>query len=78
LRRRLPKPMRPGRAILQSRQPFAAISGNPLPNGPRADACGGDGLRRLPALKLSYDPLSTARREPGHSCACSSGPPENR
>src|ERR1700720_918704 len=31
-----------------------------------ADACGfGDGLRRLPALDLLYNPLSTARRQPG-------------
>jgi hypothetical protein len=66
LGRRLPEPMRPGGAILQSRQSFAAISVNPLPNGPRADACGfGDGLRRLPAINLSYNPFSTARREPG-------------
>ena len=58
--------MRSGGAILQSRQSFAAISVNPLPNGPRADACGfGNGLRRLPAINLSYNPLSTARREPG-------------
>src|SRR5262252_1142189 len=43
-----------------------AISINPLPNRPRADACGlRDGLRRLPALDLPYNPLSTARREPG-------------
>src|SRR5215471_5022518 len=43
-----------------------AISSNPLPNRPRADACGlRDGLRRLPALDLPYNPLSTARREPG-------------
>ena len=35
-------------------------------NRPRADACGfGDGLRRLPALDLPYNPLSTARRQPG-------------
>ena len=37
LGRRLPKPMRPGGAILQSRQSFAAISINPL-NGPRTEA----------------------------------------
>ena len=38
----------------------------PLANSPRADACGlRDGLRRLPALDLPYNPLSTARREPG-------------
>ena len=37
-----------------------------LPSGPRADACGfGDGLRRLPARDLPYNPLSTARRQPG-------------
>jgi hypothetical protein len=58
--------MRPGGAILQSRQSFAAMSINPLPNGPRADACGfGDGLRRLPARDLPYNPLSTKRRQPG-------------
>jgi hypothetical protein len=35
-------------------------------NRPRADACGfGDGLRRPPALDLPYNPLSTARRQPG-------------
>ena len=45
---------------------FSTFSLNPLPNGPRADACGfRDGLRRLPAINLSYNPLSTARREPG-------------
>jgi hypothetical protein len=39
---------------------------NPLANRPRADACGfSDGLRRLPALDLPYNPLSTARRQPG-------------
>ena len=38
----------------------------PIPNGPRADAYGfGDGLRRLPARNLPYDPLSTTRRQPG-------------
>src|SRR5947209_4501436 len=58
--------MRAGRAVLQARQSFAAISRNPLANRPRADACGfGNGLRRLPALDLPYNPLSTARREPG-------------
>src|SRR5262249_47644871 len=35
-------------------------------NGPRADAYSlRDGLRRLPALDLQYNPLSTARRQPG-------------
>jgi len=39
---------------------------NPFSNGPRADAYGlRDGLRRLPALDLQYNPLSTARRQPG-------------
>src|ERR1700758_4357925 len=51
---------------MQSRQTFAAVSINPFANGPRADACGfRDGLRRLPALNLPYNPVSTARREPG-------------
>src|ERR1700758_82621 len=51
---------------MQSRQTFAAISINPFANGPRGDAGGlRDGLRRLPALNLPYNPLSTARREPG-------------
>src|ERR1700719_644327 len=51
---------------MQSRQSFPTISINPLANRPRADACGfGDGLRRLPALDLPYNPLSTARRQPG-------------
>ncbi len=37
-----------------------------LANGPRADACRfGNGLRRLPALYLLHNPLSTARRETG-------------
>ncbi len=58
--------MRPGRAILQSCQSLTAVSINPLANCTRADACGfGDGLRRLPALHLPYNPLSTTRREPG-------------
>src|SRR5512143_3420225 len=58
--------MRPGRAILQPCQSFAAITFNPLANGPRADACGfADGLRRLAALHLPYDPLSTKRRQQG-------------
>src|SRR6201987_1249792 len=58
--------MRPGGAVVQSCQSFSAISINPLANGPRADACAfGDGLRRLPALHLPNNPLSTARREPG-------------
>ena len=39
------------------------ISINPLANRPRADACGfSNGLRRLPALDLPYNPLSTVRR----------------
>ena len=66
LGRRLTQPMRPGAAILQSGQAFAAISVNPFANGPRADACGfADGLRRLPALNLPDNPLSTTRRQPG-------------
>jgi hypothetical protein len=45
---------------------LTAISINPLPNGPRADANGfGDGLQRLPARNLPYNPLSTTRRKPG-------------
>src|SRR6201987_83715 len=58
--------MRPGGAVVQPCQSFSAISISPLANGPRADACAfGDGLRRLPALHLPNNPLSTARREPG-------------
>lgn len=55
-----------GGTILQSGHPFAAMSINPLANCPRADAhglCGG--LRRLPARIELYNPLSTARRQPG-------------
>src|SRR5262245_9917780 len=60
------QPARPGRAILQSRRSFAAITIDPLADRPRADACGfGDGLRRLPARDLPYNPLSTERSEPG-------------
>src|SRR6516164_737275 len=44
----------------------ATITIDPLANCPRADACGfGNGLRRLPARNLPYNPLSTKRREPG-------------
>src|SRR4029078_4643888 len=47
-------------------QTLAAISGNPFANGPRADACGfADGLRRLPALNLPYNSLSTVWRQTG-------------
>jgi hypothetical protein len=47
-------------------QSFAAITINPVANRPRVDACGfGDGLRRLPARDLPYNPLSIERREPG-------------
>jgi len=63
MKRRSAQPMRAGRAILQACQSFTAVSINPLANRARADACGfGDGLRRLPALYLPYNPLSTARR----------------
>jgi hypothetical protein len=58
--------MRSGTAIAQPRHTFRSISINPLSNRPRADACGfGDGLRRLPALDLSNNSLSTNRREMG-------------
>jgi hypothetical protein len=58
--------MGPRWSVLQACQPLTAISINPLPNGPRADANGfGDGLRRLPARNLPYNPLSTTRRKPG-------------
>jgi hypothetical protein len=51
---------------MQSRQAFATVPINPFSNGPRADAYGLRGaLRRLPALDLQYNPLSTARRQPG-------------
>jgi hypothetical protein len=69
LGRRLSQPMWSGRPILQSRQSFATVSINPLANGPQADACGlSDGLQRLPALDLLYNPLSTARCQPGILC----------
>jgi hypothetical protein len=48
---------------VQSRQAFATVPINPFSNGPRADAYGL--ARRLPALDLQYNPLSTARRQPG-------------
>src|SRR5262245_53841637 len=51
---------------MQSPQAFATVPINPFSNGPRADAYSlRDGLRRLPALDLQYNPLSTARRQPG-------------
>src|SRR5262249_7180644 len=51
---------------MQSRQAFATVPINPSSNGPRADTYGlRDGLRRLPALDLQYNPLSTVRRQPG-------------
>jgi hypothetical protein len=66
LRRRPVQPMRPGWAVLQPRQSFEAIAINPFANGPQADARGlCNRLRRLPALNLSNNALSTARREPG-------------
>src|SRR6188474_2329863 len=66
LRRRPMQPIGPRTAITQSSQALAAISGNPFANGPRADACGfADGLRRLPALNLSYNSLSTVWRQTG-------------
>jgi hypothetical protein len=44
---------------VQFRQAFATVPINPFSNGPRADAYGlRDGLRRLPALDLQYNPLS--------------------
>src|SRR5262249_6298984 len=47
-------------------QSFPTMSINPLANRPRADACSfGNGLRRLPDRALPYNPLSTARRQPG-------------
>jgi len=60
--RRPVQAMRPRTAILQPRNSFTAISVDPLANGPRAHACGfRDRLRRLSALDLLYDPLSTER-----------------
>ena len=59
-------PMGSGTAITQPCHAFASISINPLPNRPRADACGfGNGLCRLPAQDLSNNSLSTNRRETG-------------
>src|SRR5262249_29195952 len=64
--RRSPQSMRRACPIVQSRQAFATVPINPFSNGPRADAYSlRDGLRRLPALDLQYNPLSTARRQPG-------------
>src|SRR5262249_61523783 len=64
--RRSPQSLRPGCPIVQSRQAFATVPIDPFSNGPRADAYGlRYGLRRLPALDLQYNPLSTARRQPG-------------
>ena len=55
---------------MQSRQAFATVPINPFSNGPRADAYGLRGaLRRLPALDLQYNPLSTVRRR----SSCSGG-----
>jgi hypothetical protein len=52
--------------IAQPCHAFASISINPLTNRPRADACGfGKGLRRLPALDLPNNSLSTDRRQTG-------------
>ena len=66
LRRRPMQPIGPRTAITQPSQALAAISGNPIANGPRADACGfADGLRRLPALNLPYNSLSTVWRQTG-------------
>ena len=60
------QPIGPRTAITQSSQALAAISGNPFANGPRADAYGfADGLRRLPALNLPYNSLSTVWRQTG-------------
>src|SRR5262249_34437700 len=62
----LPQSIRPDCPTVQSRQAFATVPINPFSNGPQADAYGlRDGLRRLPALDLQYNPLSTARRQPG-------------
>src|SRR4051794_12672425 len=45
---------------------LATVSIDLFLDGRRADACGfRDGLRRLPALDLPHDPLSTVRRRSG-------------
>jgi hypothetical protein len=65
-RRRTMQAVRARRAILHPRHAVAGISGEPLPDRPRADACGScGGLRRLPALHLPNQSLSTHRRQTG-------------
>jgi hypothetical protein len=59
-------PMQSGTAIVQTRHAFTSMPIDPLPNGPRADACGfRNGPRRLPAHHLSNNSFSTNRRQPG-------------
>jgi hypothetical protein len=66
LRRRPMQAMWLRAAIMQTSEALSAIAGQPLANCARADAYGlRDALRRLPALDLQYNPLSTARRQPG-------------
>src|SRR3981081_272895 len=66
LRRRPMQPMGPRTAIAQSSQALAAISGNPVACVPRAaPPRSPDALRRLPALSLPYNSLSTVRRHTG-------------
>jgi hypothetical protein len=63
LRRRPMQAMWSGTAITQTSDALSAIAGQPLANRARADAYGfTDGLRRLPALRLPHNPLSTPRR----------------
>ena len=63
---RLAQAVRPGRTILQSVDAFGLEPGDPFARGPRADACGScGGLRRLPALDLPNNQLSTVRRQTG-------------
>jgi hypothetical protein len=62
LRRRPIQAMWPGTAIMQTSEALSTIAGEPLANRARADAYGcTDGLRRLPALRLPHNPLSTTR-----------------
>ena len=66
LRRGLAKHMRPGRPVAKPSQAFTPVSIDPFADCPRANACGlRDGLRRLPALDLPYNSLSTVPRQPG-------------
>jgi hypothetical protein len=58
--------MRSGGSVAKPNQAFAPVSINPFANCTQANACGlRNGLRRLPALDLPYDSLSTVSRQAG-------------